>query len=235
MIRILIVDDHRIVAAGLGAVFERITIRGDTIEWVAVSDPAAVRSLLEREAPFDVGFVDMLMPGGISGIDVIDLLREQQPECRLVIFTGGDDAARHHVAEAWANYDISGALSKDATDDQIREAITIALAGGQYVDPLIRPYLGSRGKGIATELLRRDKHADVWCALARGVTEPEAIARSTNRSLSGINKVWADIGDDLLRLGIVDEPPTRVQIAQYAATHSRFFLDWERRRRPNRT
>jgi two-component system, NarL family, response regulator DesR len=234
MIRVLIVDDHRIVAAGLGAVLDGLVIGGEQIVWRTISEPAKLPSVLAREEPFHVAFVDMLMPGGVSGIDVLALMRDSAPECRLIIFTGAGEVARHHIAEAWANYDVSGALSKDASEAQVHDAIRMALDGGQYVDPLIRPYLGARGKGIATELLRRDKHADVWCALARGITEPEAIARTTSRSLSSINKVWADMAQDMVRLGLVDDVPSRVQIAQYAASNSRFFLDWERRNRPIR-
>lgn len=54
---------------------------------VHASDGQRALALLRDPAPFAVAFLDIEMPG-FSGLEVLELARSSQPECRWVVVTG---------------------------------------------------------------------------------------------------------------------------------------------------
>jgi CheY-like chemotaxis protein len=56
----------------------------------AVDGPDALR-LIERQGPPDILFTDMVMPGGMSGIDLAHRVLEKHPAVRVVFTTGNNE------------------------------------------------------------------------------------------------------------------------------------------------
>ena len=57
----------------------------------------ALRKL--RDGPFDLALSDIVMPGGLSGLDLARTLREHHPELPLVLATGYSERASEAVAQ----------------------------------------------------------------------------------------------------------------------------------------
>src|SRR5262245_21763672 len=87
-IRVLIVDDHAVVRAGL-----RTMINAQE-DMEVVGEAASSREALARagELAPDVMTLDLTMPGG-SSIKMIERLGRESPRCRVLVLTMHDDPA----------------------------------------------------------------------------------------------------------------------------------------------
>lgn len=88
MAAVLLVEDDAEVAEMLGEVLESL---GHTVSH-AGSGAAALAAIAKGPLP-DVVITDMIMPGGISGLDLVRALRASSPGLPVVLATGHDDRA----------------------------------------------------------------------------------------------------------------------------------------------
>jgi DNA-binding NarL/FixJ family response regulator len=122
-IRVLIVDDHRIVREGIALILEReadIAVIGS-----AASGQEAVKAF-DRDRP-DVVLMDLQLPG-MSGVDAIRTIRRTHPDARIVVLTmyqGDEDIYRALDAGA-ATY-----LLKDSLADDLIRVIREVFGGVQ--------------------------------------------------------------------------------------------------------
>lgn len=123
--RILLADDHRMVAEGLKAIL--------TAEFDLVGVVEDGRALLEaaRSLRPDVIVTDLTMPN-MNGIDAIPQILAEQPNMRIVVLTMHRDLvyARRALALGATGY----VLKHDAPEELVR-AIRAALAGRLFVTP----------------------------------------------------------------------------------------------------
>jgi DNA-binding NarL/FixJ family response regulator len=136
MIRVVVVDDHPVVRAGLRgmlAAHPDIEVAGE-----ASSAAGAVTAVVEHRP--DVVLMDLRMPG-TDGVQATRLVLARQPRCRVVVLTTYDnDADILHAVEAGA----SGYLLKDASPEELARAIRAAAAGGSVLAPSVAAKLVSR-------------------------------------------------------------------------------------------
>ena len=129
MIKVLIVDDHKVVRQGLRYLLEK----EEGIEVVAEcpdgeSAIASVRTL----AP-TVVLLDLFMPG-LSGLDVLARIKQDRPETEVLMLTSST-ADEHLLAAVRA-----GALAylpKTAGVDQVVASVRAAARGESLLDPRI--------------------------------------------------------------------------------------------------
>ena len=126
-IRVLIVDDHAIVRAGL-----RLLVDADE-ELEAVGEAGSAReAVLEaRSTKPDVILMDVMMPEQ-SGLEALPALLHEHPEAKVLILSMEDDP--RYVREAFA-VGASGYVLKDAVDTELIGAIREVARGGRYVHP----------------------------------------------------------------------------------------------------
>ena len=79
--RILVVDDEPTVCKSI----RQVLVRDDCDVDMALSGEEALR--MEDEQSHDVFIVDLMMPG-LSGMDLLKLLKARNPEARVIIVTG---------------------------------------------------------------------------------------------------------------------------------------------------
>lgn len=138
--RILIVEDHTLLRAGLRA----LLTQDPDIEIVGEADNGrdaiqAVGAL----APHLV-LMDISMPG-MNGIEALRDIKRRNPETRVLMLTiHKTDEYIHESLSAGAN----GYILKDATHDELRVAIRSVLNGKTYLSPdisgkVINGYLGA--------------------------------------------------------------------------------------------
>ncbi len=158
-IRILLVDDHAVVRAGLRLIIQSRT--GMTIVGEAGNRDDAL-SLADSEHP-DIILLDLDL-GGDSGMTLIADLIAAAGEGRIIILTGLRDPEAHRQAVLLG---AMGIVKKEKAAEVLISAIERVHAGEAWLDPSLMA-------GVLTEMTRSSKGRK---------TDPEAdkIAALTNR------------------------------------------------------
>ena len=135
-VRVLCVDDHRIVREGVAL----ILAREPDIKVVAMAASAdeAVAEF-KRHLP-DITLMDLRL-GERSGIDAIREIRQEYPTARIVVLTmyQGDEDIHRALSAGAATY-----LLKDALSDELIRVVREVHAGGHPMAPDVRARLDQR-------------------------------------------------------------------------------------------
>jgi two-component system, NarL family, response regulator NreC len=167
-VRVLIVDDHAVVRAGLA-----LLVNAETdLEAVGEAGNAREAILEARTAKPDVILMDVMMPEQ-SGIDAVPQLLHEHPGVKVLVLSMQDDP--RYVREAF-EAGASGYVLKEAADAEVVAAIREVAGGGRYV----HPELGARLVAAETAERRRaeedplsDREREVLRLLALGHTNQE--------------------------------------------------------------
>lgn len=143
--RIMIVDDHALVRRGMAHVVRECFEEADVIE---TGNAEEAVSTMESES-VDLALVDVRMPD-TDGLDLLHTLRTRWPDMPVIMLTTFDHAnyVRRALAEGAAGY-----LLKDATPDDLEQAIKVAMSGGGNVlsPRVIQNLFDSMDEGAADE------------------------------------------------------------------------------------
>jgi len=123
-VRVLVVDDHKIVRDGLVSLLQAIA--GITVVGTASDGVEAVTAV--RELSPEVVVMDISMPN-LSGIDATRRIGVDQPGVRVLMLTMNEDLATIRSA---LRAGACGYLLKGAGADEVEQAIRMA-AGGSMV------------------------------------------------------------------------------------------------------
>jgi two-component system, NarL family, response regulator len=135
-VRVLCVDDHRIVREGIALILSRepdITV---------VATAATVQEAIaefERHRP-DITLMDLRL-GDSNGIDAIREIRRQHPAARIVVLTmyQGDEDIHRALSAGAATY-----LLKDALSDDLIRVVREVHAGGKPMGLDVKARLDKR-------------------------------------------------------------------------------------------
>lgn len=133
MIRVFIVDDHRLFLSGVTA---ELKDRPDIDLLGAAEDVDEAIDRLRREAP-DVALVDVHMPGG-GGLAVLENVRETRPEVRFLALSVSD-AAEDVIAMIRAG--ARGYITKSIKPDDLADAIRRVHAGDAVFSPRLAGFV----------------------------------------------------------------------------------------------
>ena len=125
MTRILIADDHRVVAEGIARIIENSQIAKNV--FIAGSIDDAVRQVGEHQP--DLILLDVALPDG-DGIDAIPKLKAACPQMRIVLFTMYAEAAVIHRA---LENGVDGYLLKSIDTDELLLGLQKAADGEQFI------------------------------------------------------------------------------------------------------
>jgi NarL family two-component system response regulator LiaR len=162
-LHIVLVDDHAIVRRGIRSYLESfpdLLIVGE-----AASAEEAIRRLPEWRA--DVVVLDLLLPGGMDGIEATRLFRALPAPPQVIILTAYTDDAR--VVAALRNGAL-GYIRKDARPEHLLQAVRTAARGEYYLDPESAAALGNPPEP-GLDLSTRER--EVLLLVARGCTNRE--------------------------------------------------------------
>jgi NarL family two-component system response regulator LiaR len=128
MITIALADDHRLVGRSLKAYLESFP------EFRVVGIATSGEELLERLDEWKPRIVlqDLLLPGGIDGIETIRRIAERAPSVRTIALTASTDEARMMGA---LRAGAAGYVRKDADPETLLAAVRAVAKGGTYIDP----------------------------------------------------------------------------------------------------
>lgn len=173
-IRLMMVDDHPVVRAGLRALLEA----DPGIEVVAelASGEEALAELEKLRALGDgmpdLVLMDLNLGRGIGGIETTRTLRADHPDVQVLAVTTFDaEADVVGALEAGA----SGYVLKDSPTEALLEAVRDAAAGRSVLSPEVQQLLVRRMSAPRTALSPRE--TEILEVLASGATNREAAKR----------------------------------------------------------
>jgi DNA-binding NarL/FixJ family response regulator len=197
-IRVLVADDQRVVRDGLTMLVGLI----DGVEVVGTaSDGIEAVERAESERP-DVVLMDLRMPG-MEGAEATRRIRAALPETQvLVLTTYADDQSLFPALQAGAR----GYLTKDASAEEIEQAIRALAAGRTHLDAniqqrLVAAVLETQPRAATpTESLPDDlspREVEVLKLIATGLSNAEIAAALflTNATIkTHINRIFSKTG-----------------------------------------
>ena len=137
--KVLIVDDHAVVRAGL----RRLLAAAPAVD--GILEAAAGRAVLPllREHRPDLVLLDLNLPD-LGGLELLRRLRAEEPAPRVLVFTmHADPVFAARALEAGA----TGYVSKTADPAELLEAVARIARGGRYVEGEIAQALATREGG----------------------------------------------------------------------------------------
>ncbi len=173
-IRVLLVDDHRIVREGVKAYLSTLP----DIEIVGEVEDGAGSVAFVAGQPVDVVLMDLEMPGELDGIAATNRIRTARPETQVIVVTS------HHQDEYIFPAVRAGAISyllKDVEPGELADAIRKAAEGEAIIDSrvaarIMKELQGLRGTEVNpfTELTEREY--EVLRLIAAGKSNAEIAA-----------------------------------------------------------
>src|ERR1700761_829285 len=120
-LKVLIADDHPLIIAGIRRTIEHV----DDMHVVGEAQSGAeLVQLIERRRP-DVVLMDLRMPG-VTGTEMIELIRDRFPETKTVVLSAVDDAP---TIEAVMQAGASAFVQKTAGSLDITSIVRQAASG----------------------------------------------------------------------------------------------------------
>lgn len=213
--RILLVDDHRMMREGLRALLERegdMDVVGEAADGhEAIAEACAL-------AP-DVVVIDISMPG-LNGMEATRRILDERPETKVVgLSINADRRYVHALFQAGA----VGYLLKNAAASELMHALRTVAAGQHYVSPgiagvVVNGFVGRGSSGAdapPVDLTIRER--EVLQLLAEGKTSKDVAAR-LGVALSTVESYRRQIAT---KLGI----HSIAELTKYAIRHGLTSLD----------
>lgn len=146
VVRIAIVDDHRVVARSLKAYLESFP----DLQIVGIASSG--EELLHNVSVWKPQIVlqDLLLPGGTDGIQTTRLLKAQHPSISVIGLTASMDEARMMgILRAGA----TGYVRKDAEPETLLAAVRAVARGKTFIDPSVANRLGESADDLTAREL----------------------------------------------------------------------------------
>ena len=166
MIRVAVVDDHKIVADGL----ERLINESGTTSVVGKAySVTECRKLLKTGQP-DVLLLDISLPDG-NGIELCPEIKRKYPQVKILMLTSyGELATITHALDAGAD----GYVLKNSMPEEVLEGIRTVAEGGRFLCDRVNSLLQNYEKH-SLELTRRE--LEVLRYIKEGLTSAEIADR----------------------------------------------------------
>ena len=199
--KILLVDDHAVVRAGLRGLLATMS-RTELVEAATGEDALA----LVRAARPDLVILDLNLPG-IGGLELVRrLLAEDRTARLLVLSMHAEPLYAARAIEAGAR----GYLSKNAAPEELLRAVRKVAEGGRYIENDIAQELAMRTVSATNplgQLADRDLEILRYLAEGRSMTEiAGALGLSYKTVANACSQIKAKLGvartADLIRIAV---------------------------------
>lgn len=164
--KILLVDDHPFMRAGLAQLIE---LQPDMMVAGEAGNPAEALEKFTSSKP-DMVLTDMTMPGR-SGLEFIKDLRAVEPEIAILVISMHDEAI---YAERALRAGARGYIMKEAGGENLLAAIRQVLAGQVYLSPRMSAnafdrFSGRRPRGSSSPIEKlSDREFEVFRLVGQG-------------------------------------------------------------------
>ena len=192
-VRVLLVDDHRLVRAGLESL---LATAGDLAVVGSAADGAEAVALARETSP-DVVLMDLSMPG-MDGVEATRAIAAAHPDVQIVVLTSFSD--RERILDA-IDAGAVGYLLKDAEPEELLRGVRAAARGESPLHPKVaRALLRSRSERRPAVAELTDREREVLSLVGRGLAN-----KQIGRAL-GISErtVKAHLTSVFQRIGVAD-------------------------------
>ncbi|MEO5890311.1 MAG: response regulator transcription factor [Ferruginibacter sp.] len=161
--KVFIVDDHYMVVEGIRSLLQN----EKNIEWLGhAMNAASCLAFLSQQQP-DIILMDINLPDK-SGIDLCKEVIEKYPSVAVI---GLSTFNQQSFIQKMIDNGASGYVLKNATQEELCEAIDAVMAGKQYLSHAAAQMLRSNDTGERPILTRRE--IEVLALIAEGMTNNE--------------------------------------------------------------
>jgi two-component system, NarL family, response regulator DesR len=164
MIKLLIAEDQALVCEALASLLNM----EDDLDVVGTARDGEEAVNLALSLRPDVALVDIEMPK-LSGLDVVQVLQNQLPQCRTIVLT---TFARPGYLQRAVKSGASGYLLKDAQVEELADAIRRVYHGEKVLNPALMMEAWSMDNPLSKREL------DVLRLAARGLSTRDIAAQS---------------------------------------------------------
>jgi DNA-binding NarL/FixJ family response regulator len=203
-VRVLIVDDHAILRAGVREMLS------EEPELKVVGEAGSAEEALEQldaGLEVDVVVLDITLPGQ-SGIDLLKQLKRDRPELAILVLSMHPERSfAVRLMRAGAN----GYVPKMIVPEELVKAVKAVGAGRRYITPLVAELLASECAADEEGPLHNrlsERELQVFTRIARGVS-PAVMANELGLSVKTVSTYRARI---LEKMGM----RSNAEIAAYA-------------------
>ena len=159
-IKVVLVDDHRIVLDGLVSLLESDP---DFIVLAALGSGEELLEFLKKDQP-DILLTDYTLPG-ISGIEITRIVKRDFPQTKVVALSMHDEA---HLVKSMLKEGVDGYLLKNIQQFELKNALKQVIMGMPYVSPEITRLLMHDVNHPAEEhALLTDRERDILRLIAK--------------------------------------------------------------------
>lgn len=181
MIKILIVDDHAVVRAGIRHFIDTVP----TMEIAGEAGTADAAMRLTRSHEFDVVLLDIAMPDK-SGVEILAQIKRDKPSLPVLILSMHPE---NRYAVQLLRSGAAGYVQKEALGTELIEAIETVVRGRKYISPTVADLLTSDAGNAAERPLHEALSArefDVFIRLGNGQAITK-IAEDVNLSVKTVS------------------------------------------------
>jgi len=210
MLKILIVDDHAIVRAGIRQLLQEASMSVELGE--ATNGIEAMINV--RNQSWDLVLLDIKLPDR-SGVELLKLIKSENPKLPVLMLSSYPES---QYAVRLIHGGAAGYLSKDADDEEILKAIEVTTKGKKYLSPVVADLLanfvyqsGQKENPDSLHEILSDREYQVFLELATGAG-PNLIAQKLNVSAKTIT---THRGRILQKMGFTNN----AEIVLYANRH----------------
>ncbi len=191
VIRVVVADDHPVVREGFSAIVDL----EDDIQVVGQAADGLEAVRLAHQLRPDVVLMDLVMPGGTSGVDATKEVVASCPNTRVVALTSfGEDRLVHETLRAGA----IGYLMKDVSADELAEAVRAAHAGRSTLAPEAADALVRSVSSPPPPAALTARERQVLKLMADGLTNADI----AERLVIGVATVKTHVSSIIAKLGV---------------------------------
>ncbi len=170
-IRVMIVDDHKMLRTGLAMFLKGM----DGMELVAEASTGTQAIALCQKVKPDVVLMDLVMPG-MDGVTATRLIREADPSIQVLALTTFKEPS---LVQAALQAGAIGYLLKDASVDELASAIRAAKQGRPVLAPEALRSLISQSVPVPVSFDLTDRERTILALMVEGLTNRQIADRLT--------------------------------------------------------
>ncbi len=130
LIKILIVDDHKIFNAGLKALLEQDSAHGLSVVGTVEDGIMAIDFVRQHYDDLDIVMLDLNMPN-LGGLKTTRILKKDFPKIKVLILTQINDSEQNYLL---LKEGVDGIVLKENSADNLSTALKFIQGGKTYID-----------------------------------------------------------------------------------------------------
>ncbi len=169
-IKIIIVDDHYLIRLAVRSMVRLFT----DLEVEVVDELPSAEALyekMEQGVEVDLIILDIKMPGGDSGIDVVKRFVYEYPDVKILLLSAECD---EEAVKEVITLPVGGFITKDCEPEVLQSAIQCVMQGGNYYgSEVVKTLNQCRAKQNSAKILFTPMECKILQALKLGMLSKE--------------------------------------------------------------